>query len=73
MGADNYYWSMRGRGEDEHDASMRAEHARFRAALVSIRDNRLSAAEAKVIATHALQDGHTTAVPEPCTAEGEKR
>ena len=36
MGADNFSWGMRSRGEDEYDAKIRAEHARYEAALREI-------------------------------------
>jgi len=42
------------------------EKTRYRAALITIRDGRQTANEARALATHALQDGHTVmATPMP--------
>ena len=57
--------SEQGVGESlqrEWGARLEEEHARFKSALMAIGNNRLSAAESKAIATHALQDGHTVAL-----------
>jgi len=45
------------------------EKTRYRAALITIRDGRQTANEARALATHALQDGHTVmAAPMPSVA-----
>ena len=45
------------------DDWFRAEHVRFKAALETIRDGKQTADGARLLATHALQDGHTVAAP----------
>ena len=70
MGADNYSCNLSGRVADEYDARIREEHARFKAALITIRDNRQTALGARIIATHALQDGHTVAAPNGGASDG---
>lgn len=39
MGADNYYWGMRGRGEVEAEERLRAENKRLREALEELNAN----------------------------------
>ncbi len=58
-----------GRGEDEADARLREEHARFKRALTTIRDSKQTANGARLLATHALQDGHTVASPSGSQAD----
>ena len=64
MGADNFSWNLRGRGEHEHDGRLRAEHARFKAALQAIVDSKVTNPTAWEIAKAALSGSNAPESPD---------